>query len=245
MAPAVRFTGQLTGYETMSIAHGSQRASAIVSTSLLTIAAGGMDAWVYLAHGHVFANAQSGNIVLMAIELAKGDFSGGANHLPSLVAFIAGLLISRVSGDALKHAKLNSRDVRLGAECVLLVALALIAGSLSDHTVTACVGFIAGVQITSLSHIGAWSFNTGMTTGNLRAAVSALSRAVAGAKDEWPHALAMAVLCIGFAIGALAGAWLTPRLGGMTLLPVAALVAAAIVAAPRGIDPIPGWAELG
>ena len=148
-------------------------------------------------------------------------------------------------GGALKRAKLNSRDIRLGIECVLLVALAFVADAMPDGAVTACVGLIAGVQITSLSHIGAWSFNTGMTTGNLRGAVSALGKALAGAEEEWPHALAMAVLCAAFAAGALAGAWLTPRLGGMTLLPVAALVAAAITVAPRGLDPIPGWNDLG
>jgi uncharacterized membrane protein YoaK (UPF0700 family) len=123
------------------------------------------------------------------------------------------------------------------------VVLGFAASDLSDHVITACVGFIAGVQITSFSHIGAWSFNTGMTTGNLRAAMSAFSRALMGSEEDWPQALVMLALCMAFAIGALAGAWLTPTLKGLTLLPVAALVAVAIVVAPR-IDPIPGWKDL-
>ena len=228
----------------MSDPHSRQPSCAVAAGSLLTVAGGAMDAWVYLAHGHVFANAQSGNVVLMAVSLARGDGSGAANHLPSLLAFVTGLLVSRLSGDALKRAKLNSRDIRLGLECVLLVALGLVADKLPDHAVTAGVGFIAGVQITSLSHIGTWSFNTGMTTGNLRGAASALSKALTGSQEEWPHALAMALLCVAFAAGALAGAWLTPRLSGMTLLPVAAIVAGAIAVAPRGLDPIPDWKDL-
>ena len=225
--------------------HSAQRACAIAASALVTVGGGAIDAWVYLAHGHVFANAQTGNIVLMMVSFARDDVREAASHLPSLVAFIAGLLLSRLSGSALKRAKLNSRDIRLGVECVLLVALAFVADTMPDSAVTACVGFIAGVQITSLSHIGTWSFNTGMTTGNLRGAVSALGKALAGTKGEWPHALAISVLCIAFAAGALAGAWLTPRLRGMTLLPVAALVAAAIAVAPRELDPIPGWNDLG
>ncbi len=226
-------------------AHGTRRFGAIAASALVTVGGGAMDAWVYLAHGHVFANAQTGNILLMMVSFARGDSRDAASHLPSLVAFIAGLLLSRLSAGALKRAKLNSRDIRLGFECVLLVALAFVADTMPDDAVTACVGFVAGVQITSLSHIGAWSFNTGMTTGNLRGAVNALGKALAGAEEEWPHALAMAALCAAFAVGALAGAWLTPQLGGMALLPVAALVAAAIAVAPRGLDPIPDWNDLG
>ena len=224
--------------------HTRQRAFALAASSLLTAAGGALDAWVYLAHGHAFANAQSGNIVLMTISLANADFAHAGNHVTSLIAFIAGLFVSQQVGRYLKQMRLNSRDIRLGVECLLLTALGLVADGLSDHTVIAYVGFIAGVQITSLSHFGAWSFNTGMTTGNLRGAVGAASKALAGSDEERAHALVLAALCAAFVAGALAGAWLTPRLKGLTLLPVTAFVAAAIAAAPRGLDPIPGWKDL-
>jgi hypothetical protein len=74
--------------------------------------------------------------------------------------------------------------------------------------------------------------------------VSALAKALTGSAEEWPHAAAMFLLCFAFGFGAAAGAWLTPRLGGATLLAVAALTAAAIAASPRGLDPIPDWSNL-
>ena len=114
-----------------------------------------MDAWVYLAHGQVFANSQSGNLVLMAIALAGGNTARAVTHLPSLLAFIIGMLASRRSGLALKRRRLNSRNVRPAAECVMLVALWPFIHRMPDRAVTACVGLIAGVQMTSLSHIGA------------------------------------------------------------------------------------------
>jgi len=128
-----------------------------------------MDAWVWMDHGHVFANAQTANVVLFGIHVAAGDFTTAARHVPPVMAFILGLVASRLSGAWLKKAGLNSRNVRLTVECVLLVALALIASRLPNGVVTAGVGFIAAVQITSLSHIGDMTFNTGMTTGNLSA----------------------------------------------------------------------------
>ena len=228
-----------------SVEHPRQRAAAVAASALATAAGGALDAWVYLAHGHVFATAQTGNVVLMMTAVANGDSPQAVGHLTSLITFIAGVFSSRLTGSLLKKMRMDSRDIRLGVECVLLTALGLVANTLSDHTLIACVGFIAGVQITSLSHIGAWSFNTGMTTGNLRGAVSALSKALTGSEEEeWAHALVMGALCAAFGAGALAGAWLTPRLGELTLLPVAALVAATIAVAPRGLDPIPGWKNL-
>ena len=215
-----------------------------MAAGLLTLAGGAMDAWVYLAHGHVFANAQSGNVVLMGLALAQGDAAAATVHLPSLTAFVVGLLASQFAGQALKRTGSNSRSVRLGAECVMLLVLAMVADRLSNGVVTASVGFIAGVQITSLSHVGRWSFNTGMTTGNLRGAATAFVKAVTGSPEEWPHAVVMGSMCVAFALGAIGGAWMAPRLGGLTLAVVAVPVALAVGVAAREPDPLPGWDEL-
>ena len=223
---------------------GGQRLSSLVAIALATVAGGATDAWVYLAHGQVFANAQSGNIVLIGIALAGGDVARAAKHLPSLLAFVIGLLASALSGQSLKRRRLNSRNVRLALECVMLVALGMFAHRMPDSAVTACIGFIAGVQITSLSKIGTWSFNTGMTTGNLRAGVRALAKALTGSREEWPHAVTMFVLSVAFGAGAGGGAWLTPRVGGGTLVAIAVVIAAVIAVAPRRLDPIPDWSDL-
>jgi uncharacterized membrane protein YoaK (UPF0700 family) len=223
--------------------HGAQRVSALTASAIATVAGGAMDAWVFMAHG-VFATAQSGNIVLMGIALARGDLGRAATHLPPLVAFIAGLLVSRWAGERIKRRGVNSRNIRLGVECLMLVALALVAARIPGRAVTACVGFIAAVQITSLSHIGSWSFNTGMMTGNLRSGATALVRATTGSSEEWPHAGAMLVLCVAFAGGTAVGAWLTLRIGSATLAAVAALIAFVIAAGPADLDPIPEWSKL-
>src|SRR5271165_1674396 len=86
------------------------RLSSLVAIALATVAGGAMDAWVYLAHGQVFANAQSGNIVLMGVALAGGDVARVATRLPSLLGFVIGALASRLSGQLLKRNRLNSRN---------------------------------------------------------------------------------------------------------------------------------------
>ena len=211
------------------------------SASLATIAGGALDAWVYLAHGHVFANAQSGNVVLMALAVARGDLPGVISRAPSLLAFVIGLFLSRVAAEALKRRGCNSRTIRLVLECLLLAALACVADRWSDRAVTACVGFIAAIHITSLSHVGGWSFNTGMTTGNMRGAAVAATKVLFGTTSEQHRFVFMSALCIAFAAGALAGAWLTPRLHAITLLPIALVVAIAVAIIANEPDPVGDW----
>ena len=198
-----------------------------------------MDAWVYLAHGHVFANAQTGNVVLLAIHLTAGEWDYAASVLPSITAFIAGLVLSRLAGARLKTAGLNSRNVRLLAECLLLLVLALIVRRLEDEVTTAFVGFIAAVQITSLSHIGPARFNTGMTTGNLRSAVTAIVAVFVSpdAREDRYRARTLAWICLAFPMGAIAGGLFSRWLGDGTVFVVAGLVACAVLVMWRTPDP--------
>jgi uncharacterized membrane protein YoaK (UPF0700 family) len=200
-----------------------------------------MDAWVWMDHGHVFANAQTANVVLFGIHVAAGDFTTAARHVPPVMAFILGLVASRLSGAWLKKAGLNSRNVRLTVECVLLVALALIASRLPNGVVTAGVGFIAAVQITSLSHIGDITFNTGMTTGNLLGALSAASAVLLdpASKKDRTRAVALGSMCLAFAVGAVLGGFCTLHFGDQTLVVTAGMVGLVTLSMWRTPDPIP------
>jgi uncharacterized membrane protein YoaK (UPF0700 family) len=220
-------------------------ASSVAAACVLAAAGGGMDAWVYMDHGHVFANAQTSNVVLFAIHAAGGDLTAAARHVPSIMAFVLGLVLSRLTGAWLKKTGLNSRNLRLTGECVLLVALALIANRLPNGAVTACVGFIAAVQITSLSHIGDVTFNTGMTTENLRGAFSAASAMLYDPTSETDRirAIALGSMCVAFVAGALLGASFTLHIGDQTLFITAAMVGLAILLTWRTPDPIPSSPE--
>ena len=224
----------------MALRPGTRLVIATAASGSLTLAGGLLDAWVYMAHGQVFATAQSGNVVMFGIAIANGDTADAARHLPSMAAFVAGLLLSRVSGTLLKRRGLNSRTIRLTVECGLLIVLAGWADRLSNDAVTACVGFLAALQITTLSHIGGWSFNTGMTTGNLRSAMSALSKALFDphSSEDWLHTAVLGLLCAAFVAGAVIGGYLTPRWHGWTLLAVAGAVLAAALVSVSAPDPL-------
>ena len=51
-----------------------QKSDSLQIYILLALAGGGMDAYSYLCRDKVFANAQTGNMLLFGVSLAEGDF---------------------------------------------------------------------------------------------------------------------------------------------------------------------------
>ena len=92
---------------------------------LLALAGGLLDGYSYLNRGQVFATAETGNIVLMGINLAQGQLAQALHYLFPILAFALGVLaaelLRRRFGGA---ARLHWRLPLLLAECgaILLVS---------------------------------------------------------------------------------------------------------------------------
>ena len=71
-----------------------QRAESLGLAALLALAGGLLDAYTYLCRGGVFANAQTGNMVLLAIRAAEGNWRGAGHYLVPVAAFAAGVLVT-------------------------------------------------------------------------------------------------------------------------------------------------------
>jgi uncharacterized membrane protein YoaK (UPF0700 family) len=61
--------------------HSRSSGGTIRLAALLAIAGGFLDAFTYIAHGGVFANAQTGNVVLLGVFAARGDWLGAVRHV--------------------------------------------------------------------------------------------------------------------------------------------------------------------
>ena len=57
---------------------------------LLAISGGLMDAYSYLYRGHVFANAQTGNVLMFSIHLSKGEWMSSLHYALPIIAFLSG-----------------------------------------------------------------------------------------------------------------------------------------------------------
>ena len=71
-----------------------QRSESFAAAALLALSGGLLDAYTYLCRGGVFANAQTGNMVLLAIRAAEGKWQEAGRYLIPILAFAAGVMVA-------------------------------------------------------------------------------------------------------------------------------------------------------
>ncbi len=203
---------------------------------LYTITGGYLDAYCYVLHGHVFANAQTGNIVLLGLDLAGGDLRSALSHLPPILTFAVGVLGTLWLHE---HRNLTAAQLRtLGAyiEITFLAALFFLGPRISDSLVVPSIALVAAVQVTSFQAVSNWKFNSAMTTGNLRATLNAFILWRAGKDTEQNRMtfLATGAICLFFAFGAVLGGVCSRFFPRQALLPcILAITTAALLGIAR------------
>jgi uncharacterized membrane protein YoaK (UPF0700 family) len=182
--------------------------------ALLAVVGGFLDAYTYVSRDGVFANSQTGNLVLLGVEAARGDWSNAVRHVPPILAFIVGV----AAAETLRRPRV-ARVIRRPARVAMLleVVVLLVVGALPRSTpsgiVTVAIAFVASVQVSTFRTLVRWPYNNTMATGNLRTAVQSLYVAFADRDpDAAAQARAFATVIFAFLAGALAGAYLTFRL---------------------------------
>ncbi|NYF78504.1 YoaK family protein [Granulicella arctica] len=205
----------------------------LIAALLLATTGGMLDAFVYLNHGHVFANAMTGNVVLLGISIITRHGFQAIRHVIPLIAFLAGVTSSK-----LLRSRLGRRAglAGLGLEFVALAAASFLPASFPQMAFTALIAFVASYQITSFRHVGTFPYNSTFVTGNLRMMIEGLyeSTSPATRHDGFAKARDLGLICLCFFLGALFAAWLAPRFGNHTLwftLPLLLIVAIAIAPA--------------
>ena len=73
---------------------------------LLIMAAGMMGAYTYNLRGGVFCNAQTANVVLMAMAFGKGELMRGVYYLIPISAYVSGAVISELLPTKVRAARL-------------------------------------------------------------------------------------------------------------------------------------------
>ena len=85
-----------------SLKHHGQMSEAFITALFLSVSGGLQDVYTYLFRGKVFANAQTGNIVLMSVHAFAGEWGEALRYLVPLCAFALGIFaaefIRRCSG---------------------------------------------------------------------------------------------------------------------------------------------------
>lgn len=144
---------------------------------LLALTGGYLDAYTYLIRGGVFANAQTGNIVLLGVSLAQGSWGRAGYYLVPIITFALGILLSEVVRGRGKNATyLHWRQVVLILEIAILAVASQIPRGELDVLVNVAVSFVCALQVQSFRKVDGNSMATTMCTGNLRSGTELLYR---------------------------------------------------------------------
>lgn len=205
-----------------------------VGVGLLLSGVGGyLDAYTYVGYGGVFANAQTGNVVLLGIGLIRGELAEALRHLPPLLSFLVGLAVAEsLARPWARRTLRRPARVVLGVEAAVLATVAAV--PLPATVVTVAVAFVAALQVSTFKRVGDVPYNATVTTGNLRSLVAEFANWLA---DREPDARrrfgVLAGIVVSFAGGAALGAALTLTTGRFAAFvpAVAVLVALTAIAA--------------
>ena len=144
----------------MKRAHG-QMSESLLLGALLAMAGGFFDAYTYLCRGKVFANAQTGNIVLFGANIAEGNWLRAAEYFLPILAFALGVVAAEIVKRRYKKRQsdinIHWRQIVVLVEIVLLAAAAFMPQTLNT-TVNIMISFICAMQVESQMkrHFSPW-----------------------------------------------------------------------------------------
>lgn len=183
-----------------------QMSEAFLTAGFLSVSGGLQDAYSYLARGKVFANAQTGNIVLLSVNLYEKNWQLAAHYLVPLLAFALGIAAADIQRHAFeKIRKLHWRQLIVLEEILLLFLVGFFPEG-RNTIANAIVSFSCAMQVQTFRKVNGYAFASTMCIGNLRSGMESLCVALR-LRDK--KALHKAVHYFGiillFAIGAAFG----------------------------------------
>lgn len=184
-----------------------QRSDSFLVGALLALTGGFLDAYSYLTRGGVFANAQTGNMVLLGLRLSEQRWSEAFHYLLPILAFAAGVLLAEWMKSVFQHKQLlHWRQIVIAIECVLLFGIGFIPSGDWNPYVNIAISFICALQVESFRKMHGLNYTTTMCTGNLRSGTEQLFHAI-HEKDavHFRNAMKYFSIIFVFIVGAVAG----------------------------------------
>ena len=152
--------------------HG-QMSDTFRAAVFVTLSGGFQDAYTYISRGQVFANAQTGNIVLLSAALLRGDWAVCLKYLIPILSFVLGTMAAEFIHIRFRNFRqLYWRQLVLLQEIVFLCAVGFLPHTL-DPLANALVSFVCAMQVHTFHKIHGHVYASTMCIGNLRSGVDA------------------------------------------------------------------------
>ena len=158
----------------MKTMHRGQMSESFLTAVFLSLSGGLQDAYTYLFRGKVFANAQTGNIVLLSAHIMDGQWGMVLHYFIPLCAFAFGVLVAERMRERFRSMqRLHWRQLVVLGEMLLLLIVGFLPES-CNLLANAIVSFSCAMQVQAFRKVHGYPFASTMCIGNLRSGMDAL-----------------------------------------------------------------------
>lgn len=148
----------------------------MVNALLMALVGGYLDIYTYLARGKVFANTQTGNLVLLGYNMAERNGKKVIYYILPIGFFMCGVALAEFIEHKWKEReKLRWLHITLGLEIIMLFVVMMIPNGDWNVVANTFVSFVCGLQVQTFRKVNGISYSTTMFTGNLKNAAERLS----------------------------------------------------------------------
>lgn len=154
--------------------HRGQMSESFLTAVFLSLSGGLQDAYTYLFRGKVFANAQTGNIVLLSSNLMDGNWERVLHYLVPLCAFALGVLTAEKMQEHFRNMqRLHWRQLVVLCEIVILFVVGFFPQEW-NLMANALVSFACAMQVQTFRKVNGYAFASTMCIGNMRSGMDSL-----------------------------------------------------------------------
>lgn len=155
-----------------------QISESIMVGIFLALSGGFMDAYSYINRGKVFANAETGNIILMALKVCEGKFFEAVNYLIPIISFAVGVAICEI----IKYRKerinmIHWRQILVMFEIFAFIVVGFLPQEM-NRVANSIISMISGIQFATFPKIRGTAIATTMCTGNLKTGTQNMYRGI-------------------------------------------------------------------
>lgn len=190
-------------------------AESFIVAMLLALAGGYLDIYSYLARGKVFANTQTGNLVLLGYNIAQGNMHKVLYYLFAIFSFMLGVCSAKYVEYKIKEGRyLHWLNITLCIEMIALFIVMFIQEGSLNVIANVMISFVCGLQVQSFRKVNGKGYSTIMFTGNLKNLADQFSHyAITREKESLENGRIYLGITLAFIIGGWLGTLTTDEYG--------------------------------
>lgn len=201
---------------------GIQTSESFIIGGLLALAGGYLDTYTFFGRGEVFSNAQTGNMVLVAINIAQKNYHEIWKYIIPIFSFFLGVVVAETIKNGKRSNKKHWRQNVLLLEILVVVCVSFIKTSDATNIIAnSLVSFVCSLQVEGFRKMHSTGFATTMCTGNLRTTSENFFHYITQKDKKYrDRAIRSFSIILLFIIGAILGTIVTLRFHSVAILGV-------------------------